>query len=155
MEFTIRPANEETDGDFVQGLNARLVDVIHAPTHGSDEVADFQDRFTSSAWNKEPGNSVTFVAIAESGDKLGYVNVRETDDEIANEKCGYIALLAIVQEAESKGVAQSLMSAAANWAKEMGYSRLALDVFASNQRGRRFYEKEGFQTETMRIVKRL
>lgn len=57
--------------------------------------------------------------------------------------------------AESEGVGQSLLRAAEKWSKGIGFSRVALDVFASNSRGQRFYETAGFRAETIRVSKRL
>jgi GNAT superfamily N-acetyltransferase len=155
MNFTIRPEHDESDRLFIRGLNARLCDVIDAPTHSKVEVADFQDRFTASAWSGDLEKSATFIAVDKGGQRLGYINVRESADEIANEKCGYVALLAVAEEAESEGVGRSLLQSAEQWAKAMGYSRLALDVFASNDRGQKFYVKAGYRPETVRVIKRL
>lgn len=155
MTFTVRPEQDEADRVFIRGLNARLCSVIDAPTHSRKEVETFQDRFTASAWADEKVDGATFVAVSEHGQRLGYVNVRESADDIADERCGYIALLAVAEEAESEGVGQSLLRAAEKWSKDMGFSRVALDVFASNSRGQRFYETAGFRPETLRVVKRL
>lgn len=154
-EFTIRPEKDEADRAFIRGLNVRLSGVIDAPTHSKEEVVAFQDRFTASAWGNDAGDSATFVAVDNGGQRLGYVNVRGSADEIANEKCGYIALLAVVAEAEGNGVGQSLLEEAEKWTREMGFRRLSLDVFASNHRGQRFYEKAGFRPETIRVIKQL
>lgn len=154
-EFIVRPEKDEADRSFIRGLNARLSGVIEAPTHSKDEVVAFQDRFTASAWATDAIEGATFVATGRDGQRLGYVNVRESQDEIANETCGYIALLAVVSEAEGEGVGQALLQEAEKWAGEKGFSRLSLDVFASNLRGQRFYEKLGFRPETVRLIKRL
>jgi ribosomal protein S18 acetylase RimI-like enzyme len=155
MIFSIRAEEGEADHVFMLSLNKRLVDVSQAPTHSEAEVAVFQEQFTASAWSNDIETNATFVAVGEDGRRLGYVNVRETADEIGQEKCGYIALLAIVAEAEGKGVAQALVSRAENWSKQQGFSRLSLDVFASNQRAQQFYKKAGYQSEMIRVIKQL
>lgn len=155
FEFTIRPEKDEADRAFIHGLNVRLSGVIDAPTHSKEEVVAFQDRFTASAWAPDTGKSATFIAVGKNGRRLGYVHVREGMDEIANEKCGYIALLAVGAEVEGEGVGQSLLEEAEKWTRETGLRRLSLDVFASNLRGQRFYEKAGFRPETIRLIKKL
>lgn len=155
VEFIIRQEEVETDRAFIRGLNERLSGVIEAPTHSNDEVVAFQDRFTASAWGNDTGESATFVAVGKDGQRLGYVNVRGSMDEIANEECGYVVLLAVAAEAEGEGVGQSLLQQAEDWTREMGYRRLSLDVFASNHRGQRFYEKAGFRPETIRVIKQV
>ena len=129
--------------------------VIDAPTHSREQVGAFQDRFTATVWAADKAGGATFIAVARDGQRLGYVNVREGADEIADERCAYIALLAVTPEAEGRGVGQSLLHAAERWSKDMGFSRVALDVFASNNRGQRFYETAGFRPETLRVIKRL
>lgn len=95
------------------------------------------------------------MAIDKTGLRMGYINVREGSDDVLGEPCGYIALLAIKEEYEGRGVAKLLMKRAERWAKEMGFGRLALDVFASNNRALEFYKRAGFQPETVRVIKRL
>jgi ribosomal protein S18 acetylase RimI-like enzyme len=155
MTFSIRTEETEGDREFIEGLNARLTEVIEAPAHSKSDVAMFQTNFTTTSWDSDIGENATFIAVKECGERIGYVNVREGMDEIAGEKCGYIALLAVIPEAEGLGVARSLVNEAEQWAKQLGYSRLALDVFASNDRGLRFYEKAGFQRETIRVIKQI
>ncbi|MEH6756459.1 MAG: GNAT family N-acetyltransferase [Parasphingorhabdus sp.] len=155
MTFSIRAEENDADRGFIEGLNPRLTEVIEAPAHSKREVELFQDGFTATAWNSDIGENATFIAIQECGERIGYVNVREGMDEIAGKKCGYIALLAVKPEAEGQGVARSLVNEAEQWAKKMGYARLALDVFASNDRGLRFYEKAGFRHETVRVIKQI
>lgn len=154
-EFTIRLEEGEADRAFIRGLNARLSGVIEAPTHSRETVVAFQDRFTASAWVHDPDDSATFIAVGKDGQRLGYVNVRGSADEIANERCGYVALLAVVDEAEGEGIGQALLQQAEKWTGQMGFRRLALDVFASNVRGQHFYEKAGFRPETIRVIKQL
>lgn len=154
-EFTIRPKEGEADRAFIHGLNARLSGVIEAPTHSKEEVVAFQDRFTASAWGHDAEDSATFIAVGKDGQRLGYVSVRGSADEIANERCGYIALLAVAEEAEGEGVGQFLLQEAEKWTRQMGFRRLSLDVFASNLRGQRFYERAGFRPETIRVIKQL
>jgi ribosomal protein S18 acetylase RimI-like enzyme len=152
-EFVIRPEEGEEDRAFISGQNARLSGVIDAPAHSKEEVVAFQDRFTALAWEVDPGDGATFLAVGKDGQRLGYVSVRGGMDEIANERCGYIALLAVIGEVEGEGVGQSLLEEAERWARHKGFRRLSLDVFASNLRGRRFYERAGFRHETIRVIK--
>ena len=46
------------------------------------------------------------------------------------------------------------MQAAEDWAREMSYPALVLDVFASNESARRFYERQGYGEDSMRMRKR-
>lgn len=154
-DFTIRSEDSDKDRIFIRGLNGRLSGVIDAPTHSKQEVEAFQDHFTATAWEVGAADGTTLVAVDKDGKQLGYIHVRESMDEIANEKCGYVALLAVVAEAEGAGVGDALLREAEQWTRRKGFRRLSLDVFASNLRGRRFYEKAGFRPETIRLIKQL
>lgn len=155
MSFSIRSECDDEDRRFIEGLNSRLTDVIKAPTHSSSDVQSFQEAFTATAWELDDGKGATFLAVDKTGDRTGYVNVREGSDEVLGEACGYIALLAVKQEHEGRGIAKALVERAEQWAREMGFRRLALDVFASNDHALKFYERAGFQPETIRVIKRL
>jgi GNAT superfamily N-acetyltransferase len=74
---------------------------------------------------------------------------------VTDEPCGYVSLLALTEEAEGQGIAHLMMQAAESWARAQGYRFLCLDVFADNRHAVEFYERRGFQTETLRMVKPL
>ncbi|MXP13606.1 GNAT family N-acetyltransferase [Altererythrobacter confluentis] len=155
MTFSIRPERDEEDRAFIERLNPRLTEVINAPTHSDAEVEAFQAAFTATAWEQSAGRSATFLAVDEANELLGYVSVREGSDEVLSEPCAYIALLAVERMHEGKGVAKALIQKAEEWALEMGYARVALDVFGSNTRAFEFYKRAGFQVETVRVIKKL
>lgn len=120
MPFSIRLECDDEDRRFIEGLNPRLTEVITAPTHSSTDVRSFQEAFTATAWRADGSKNATFLATEETGKRIGYVNVREGSDDVLGEACGYVALLAVEQEHEGTGVAQSLVKQAERWAKEMG-----------------------------------
>jgi len=155
MSFSIRSECGDEDRSFIEGLNPRLTEVITAPTHSSGDVRSFQEAFTATAWDTNAVRHATFLAIEQTGNRIGYINVREGSDDVIGEACGYIALLAVAREHEGRGVAQALVKEAERWARDMGFSRIALDVFASNAHALRFYERAGFQPETVRVIKKL
>jgi ribosomal protein S18 acetylase RimI-like enzyme len=47
------------------------------------------------------------------------------------------------------------MQAAETWAKEKGFRFISLDVFATNQHARRFYEKLGYDEDSVKLTKLL
>lgn len=153
MTLSIRPASPETDRAFVESLDMRLADPIEAPAHDRSTVEAFQRRFTETAWSDDGG--ATFIAEDSSGKRLGYINVRSGHDDVADQPCAYIALLAVVPEAEGRGVAGQLLERAESWSRGQGFALISLDVFASNLRAQEFYNRAGFGVETMRLVKRI
>lgn len=155
MTFTIRNEEGADDRDFMLSLSPRFDAVTNAPTHSKDDVRLFHQRFIAQSWDDAIQVSHNFIAVGDDDTRLGFINLRETEDDIANEKCAYIALIAISAEATGLGVAPALISKAADWARGAGYKRLCLDVFSSNAHAQNFYEKAGFEPETVRVVKRL
>jgi ribosomal protein S18 acetylase RimI-like enzyme len=97
----------------------------------------------------------TLVAWSADGERLGYIHMRPFKDGVTDEPCGYVSLLALSEEAEGQGIAHLMMQAAETWARAQGYRFLCLDVFADNRHAVEFYERRGFQTETLRMVKPL
>jgi GNAT superfamily N-acetyltransferase len=61
----------------------------------------------------------------------------------------------VTREAQGRGAAGALLSAAEAWSRGLGYRTLTLNVFEKNQHAREVYEKRGFRPETLRYIKRL
>lgn len=131
----------------------RLAGVARMGWRTDGEIAAFQQTFMESCLSV-PG-SQGFLACASDGTRLGFVHVEPAADPMGGGTCGYVSLLAVTAEAEGHGVASALVTAAEGWAREQGYRLLCLDVFASNDRGRAFYDRQGFAAETLRLVKPL
>src|SRR3546814_15404021 len=85
MSFSIRPECDDKDRRFIEGLNVRLTEVIKAPAHSSNEIESFQKAFTATAWELDGGKGATFLAVEETGNRIGYVHVREGSDEVLEE----------------------------------------------------------------------
>ncbi len=47
------------------------------------------------------------------------------------------------------------MDAAEEWARNRGYRRVTLNVFAQNDRARQMYERFGYEPETVHYLKEL
>lgn len=56
----------------------------------------------------------------------------------------HVSELVVAEQFFGQGVAQALMAAAKQWAREQNMNQLNLNVYAFNERAIRFYEKEGF-----------
>lgn len=137
-------------------MNERLTRVIQLPERSRQDIAGFQDRFTAASLDKPADEAMTFLAVsAGSADRLGFITLHASVDEITLDPAAYIALFAVRASAEGTGVAQKLLAAGEGWARARGVARLSLDVMTSNARGRSFYEKAGFHTESLRLTKNI
>ena len=153
-EITLRAATP-ADMAFVHSLSPRLAGVPRPPWHDLAAMEGFQDRYIAATYAAPDKDARTVIAWSAAGDRLGYVHMRPGKDGVTEEPCGYVSLLALTKEAEGSGVAHALMQAAEDWARGLGYRLLSLDVFAHNRHAVAFYERRGFEAETLRMVKPL
>ncbi len=155
MNARIREATGKADLAFMLGLGSRLASVIQTGIHDQADIVAFQDAYSAANLRDPPSDALTLIAEDEGDERLGFIHVLPSPDGITGGTIGYVALLAVTEEAEGRDIARLLLAEAEAWARRNGYAALSLDVFASNGRGRRFYEKNGFAVETLRMVKPL
>jgi GNAT superfamily N-acetyltransferase len=155
MDLRLREAQGDEDMGFMLGLGSRLADVIQTGNHQVAEITAFQDAYSAANLRNPPVDALTLIAESASRVRLGFVHALPGTDGITGRSIGYVALLAVTEQAEGRGVGRLLFEGVEAWARSKGYVALTLDVFASNTRGKRFYEKSGFVIETLRLVKPL
>jgi ribosomal protein S18 acetylase RimI-like enzyme len=153
MPLTIRPATNR-DLEFLLGLVPRLSEFGLPPSREVKSLETFSYDLLRKALLEPTATTAILIAEAD-GKKLGFIHLEEEKEFFSGEAQGYIANLAISQEAEGKGVGRALMNAAEAWAKEHGYRYLTLNVFATNRRARTFYEKLGYAEDVLRLTKML
>ena len=152
-KIAIREATER-DHPFIFGLSSTLAEVAQLDWHGDDIVQNMQDNYISKMLAKTVEPNITF--IAESNNiPLGFIHVRTHNDSISGEICGTIPLLAVSPRAQGLGVGKTLMSVAENWAKDLACRLLHLEVFANNKHAKGFYDRLGFLSETLHMIKPL
>jgi ribosomal protein S18 acetylase RimI-like enzyme len=95
------------------------------------------------------------VADDGAGARLGFIHLTSDTDYYTRRECGHVSDLIVAPEARGRGVAETLLSAAGEWAAARGCSLLTLNVFVGNTRARALYERTGFGAETVRYVKDL
>ncbi|MCC3861862.1 GNAT family N-acetyltransferase [Pseudemcibacter aquimaris] len=151
--MNIRDATDN-DRDFILGLSPTLIENASLAWHSDQVEREFQDRFIEEVLDNK--DVIQQILIAEdNGERLGFIQVEESEDEVSLETCAKIQLLAVTKEAQGKGVGSALMNRAVRWAKEKGFRLISLEVFANNKNARAFYEAQGFQNDTMFMVKPL
>lgn len=150
----LRAARPE-DRDFLHSLSPRLSGVPGPAWHDLEAMEGFQDRYMAATFASVDPAAQTLVAWSAQDKRLGYIHMRPFKDGVTDEPCGYVSLLALTEDAEGQGIAHLMMQAAETWARAKGYRFLCLDVFADNRHAVEFYERRGFQTETLRMVKPL
>lgn len=153
--IVIRPAGP-ADMDYLASLSCRLSGVPGPAWHDLAAMEAFQESYMAATFAAEAlEGATTLIAQSGGGKRLGYIHMRPGKDGVTDEPCGYVSLLALEKEAEGSGVAHRLMEEAEAWSRAHGYCLLSLDVFADNRHAVEFYERGGFRTETLRMVKPL
>ncbi|MBT5187605.1 MAG: GNAT family N-acetyltransferase [Kordiimonadaceae bacterium] len=147
---------EATDGDrsFIFGLSPTLIERAKLHWHTDQVLSKFQNRYITESLDNTEGKQIILIA-EKDGVALEFIQVIESKDEISEEICSRIPLLAVSKEAQGAGVGRRLMNEAEAWAKKQGHRLLQLEVFNNNDQARAFYEKNGFENDTIIMVKPL
>lgn len=149
VEYTIRDAVPD-DAEAIAEMTLRLV----PDSAVGRSISAFHDYFSRPKADVNPGTR-TVVACGVDGTPVGYVMVRPDTEFFSGEARAYIERLATTAEAEGTGAGRQLMAWAEGWARSQGFRTIALDVFASNDRARRFYVRNGYEEDFVQMVRTL
>ena len=118
-------------------------------------LAETQRRWVGEAIVAGREAEALLVAEDARGRRLGFVYAVPATDFFTGEEYGHVSDIAVVPDAEGRGVGRALMAAAEAWARGRGYRALSLHVFVDNGGARAFYERLGYEDELLRMRKRL
>jgi GNAT superfamily N-acetyltransferase len=153
-EIHVRPYRP-SDQDFVLSLSSRLT-IGMAPWRDPEKMRVVMRQFTQESTEKSneatTSNAIVFIAENADGQVLGFASVAHNVN-FTGEVQAYIGELVVSAEAEGQGVGHALIAAVEDWARTRGYTILVLDTGAANHRARAFYEQQGYQEESVRLVK--
>lgn len=151
-DLKIRPARRE-DAPVLAGLAARLASFPLPPWRTPDSIADADAAAMMEAI--EDGKDDSEVVIAErDGVPAGCLHILVMKDFFGVSH-GHISVLSTTVDAEGTGVARALMEFAEAWTKARGLSLMTLNVFAGNERARRFYDRAGFEVEMLKYARKI
>ena len=134
-------------------LAGRLAAFALPPWRKAEEIATADARDMVAAVRAASPESEVFVA-ERGGVPVGCLHVLETTDFFGT-RHAHISVLATTVAAEGSGVGRALAEHAEVWARRRGHSLLTLNVFAANERARRFYDRAGFVPEMLKYAKPL
>ena len=148
----IRPATEADEAVLVE-LAARLTAFDVPPWRKPGDIAAADAREMMDAVRAaSPDNEVLIAERASV--PVGCLRILATTD-FSGTRHAHVSVIATTEVAEGSGVGRALLQHAEGWARRLGYSMLTLNVFAANDRARRFYERAGLSPEMMKYVKPL
>jgi GNAT superfamily N-acetyltransferase len=108
---------------------------------------------TIHGWLDESLADVAFVAVEAHG-IVGFVTVAERK-HFTGAPEAYVGELAVVEDAEGRGVGRALMGAVEGWARDRGLARISLETGTTNAGARGFYAALGYEETDVRLSKAL
>jgi GNAT superfamily N-acetyltransferase len=143
------------DQPFLLKLSERLGDFPVPPWRTAAEIGAADHTILLEALHHPRRETTIRLAETAEGQALGYVFVTTRRDYFTHQPHAHVEILALAPEAEGHGIARVLMNAAEDWSREQGYTRVTLNVFATNQRALGLYEHLGYRPETVHYLKDL
>lgn len=96
-------------------------------------------------------SGICLVAEAE-GKLIGYIVAdRKYMASYRKVTAAELINIYVVEKYRSKGVGKKLMDAFKDWAKSLGVDKVAVNVFALNEKGINFYKREGFLPQDLTL----
>ncbi|HVE77231.1 MAG TPA: GNAT family N-acetyltransferase [Gemmatimonadaceae bacterium] len=153
-DLVVRPATA-ADRAFVLGLVPRLRAFGPPPLRPAAALDGAERRALERAFDALPAAALLLVAEHRTDGPLGAAYAQSAVDYFTGETHGHLAILAVAERGEGRGVGRRLLAAVEGWATGRGYRLLTLGVFATNVRARELYERAGYEADIVRYAKEL
>lgn len=151
-DLKVRPATR-ADARLLAGLAERLASFPLPSWRTPDSIANADAKAMMEAI--EEGRDDNQVMIAErDGVPVGCLHILTIKDFFGVSH-GHVSVLSTTVDAEGTGVGRALIDYAERWTTRRGLSLMTLNVFAGNERARRFYDRVGFEVEMLKYAKRI
>lgn len=118
-------------------------------------AAEREDLMRALASSDSEGRAFLIAERPSDHQRLGFIYVATAVDFFTGEEHAHIKDIVVAREGEGHGVASSLLAAAEDWARSKGYGVITLSVFPGNERARQLYERVGYDTDVLRMLKLL
>ncbi len=141
------------DRAFILSLAPRLAIGIQ-PWRHVDLWLTTVESWLAESINQHDQKTTVLIAEDERGEQVGFATVSH-GTHFTGQRQAYIGELAASETAEGRGVGTALVRACEHWAREQGYTILALSTGAANVRALNFYHHLGFQDEDVTLTKLL
>ncbi len=148
----LRPATAD-DRPWLLPLSARLHDFGPPPWRPREQMDAAVSSWIDHALTSGAADAMVMIAEDEDRRPLGFIHVHTAEDFFTGENHGHVSDIVVVPGAEGKGVGRALMAAGEEWSRARGHRFLTLAVFEKNERARALYERLGFATDTLKMLK--
>jgi len=150
----VRPA-AAADRPFILGVVPRLRAFGVPPLRPPDALDGAERRALERALETPKEDAILLVAELDGVGPAGVAYAEAAVDYFTGERHGHLAIIAVAEAGEGRGVGRALLQAVEQWGTQRGYRFLTLNVFAENVRARHVYERAGFAPDTIRYFKEL
>jgi GNAT superfamily N-acetyltransferase len=150
----VRPA-AATDRPFVLGIVPRLRAFGTPPLRPAVALDAAERRALERALETPTEDATLLVAELDDAGPAGVAYAETAVDYFTGERHGHLAIIAVSETGEGRGVGRALLQAVEEWASRRSYRFVTLNVFAGNGRARRVYERAGYAPDTIRYYKEL
>jgi ribosomal protein S18 acetylase RimI-like enzyme len=150
MELVIRLATL-ADEPVLTAFARRLASFQLPPWRTGDDIAGADGRQMMESVRTGQADDQVYMA-ERAGEPVGCLHVLATTDFFGL-RHGHISVLATSEAAEGTGVGRALLAFAEDWTRDRKLPMLTLNVFATNARARRFYERAGMTPELLQYSK--
>lgn len=157
-QMTIEPAREE-DWAWILQLHAQaawesLVPELQAEVSKETVETEMAAQFARSRAEHGTKNQ-TFVARDSAGNRAGFVWAEEIRMGFTGKRQAYLLAIVVLDPYRRQGLGRLLMAEAEAWARERGIDCVGLNVAEHNTAAIALYNKLGYQTEIVRMRKKL
>jgi len=127
-------------------LNKELEPVAKVKKH----YAEYLNNDLKSAYRK-------LLVATDKSDIVGVILVKlfRSLKVAGYKKRGYLSNLYVVPEYRKQGVGRKLTAKAISWLKSVGADEATLEIYENNLAARMLYEKLGFTTYSVKMMKRI
>jgi|SRR5262245_32287807 len=108
------------------------------------DALSVEDREAMWRRSLSEGKARAAVAVDDAGAVVGFVETGPTADEAADERTGEVFAIYVLERATGSGVGAELLRRGEDDLRGEGFGRSMLWVLTSNERARRFYERNGW-----------
>lgn len=123
-------------------------------SHLARTVEQYLDKETPLWW-VELASFPTQMLPHFSRQPVACVWVGNALDQVRGDRHAHIFLLYVVPEHRRRGIGTALMRYVEDWASSRGDRQIGLQVFESNQPALNLYNRRGYQTQSLWMVKSL
>lgn len=136
---------KRSDLEVIQELHAKLFE------YEDSLITLYNLQYDKSEYSKkyflnrlDPSNGCIFLAV-DNSKIIGYLCAGKGSEEYrAVTKYAEIESLFVLSEYRNQGIGKMLMDGFKEWAKNLGISRLKVEVVSINSRSLEYYKREGF-----------